>query len=137
MKLMEIAHKLDCQLEGDGEMEITGVTSLERAAAGDLSFLSNRKYVPLLATTKAGAVLLAKDFGPVKMAALRSNNPYLAFAKALELFYQPPRPPSGVHPTAVIAPSARVGANASIGPYVVIEDDVEIGANATLRSHVV
>jgi UDP-3-O-[3-hydroxymyristoyl] glucosamine N-acyltransferase len=137
MKLKEIAEKLNCTLDGNGELEITGVNSLERAAPADLSFLANRAYTPLLKTTRAGAVLLAKDFAPVGLPALRCADPYLAFAKALEFFYQPPRPAPGIHPTAVIAASAKVGALASIGPYVVVEDDVEIGASAVLHSHVV
>ena len=118
MKLKEIAERLDCILDGEGEIEITGVNSLERAGGKELSFLSNRKYTPLLQTTRAGAVLLPKDFGQVGLPSLRCPDPYLAFAKALEFFYQPPRPAAGVHPTAVIAPSARIGPNASIGPYV-------------------
>ena len=137
MKLKDIADRLQLQLEGNGEVEISGVNSLERAGPGELSFLANRKYTPLLKTTRAGAVMVSKDFGPVHVPAIRCDDPYLAFAKALEFFYQPPAPPPGVHPTAVIASSARIGPNASIGPYVVIEEDVEIGANAVLRSHVV
>ncbi|OFW13387.1 MAG: UDP-3-O-(3-hydroxymyristoyl)glucosamine N-acyltransferase [Acidobacteria bacterium RIFCSPLOWO2_02_FULL_59_13] len=137
MKLKEIAERLACELDGDGEIEITGANSLERAGASELTFLSNRRYTPLLKTTRAAAVLLPQDFGPAHLPSLRCADPYLAFAKALEFFYQPPRPPIGVHPTAVIAASARIGPNASIGPYVVIEDDVEIGANAVLHSHVV
>ena len=137
MKLKEIAERLDCALEGNGEMEITGANSLERAGPGDLTFLANRKYTPLLRTTRAGAVLIAKDFGPVSQPALRCNDPYGAFAKALEFFYRPPRPPVGIHPTAVIAPSAKIGSNSSIGPFVFIGEDVEIGANAVLHSHVV
>src|SRR5438132_1291729 len=108
MKLKEIAERLDCALDAGGEIEIAGVNTLERAASGDLSFLSNRKYTPQLATTRASAVLLPKDFAAVKLPALRCPDPYLAFAKALELFYQPPHPAAGVHPTAVIAPSARI-----------------------------
>ncbi len=137
MKLKEIAEKLDCVLEGDGGIEITGVNSLERAGPGELTFLANRKYTPLLKGTRAGAIFLARDFGPVNQPALRCADPYLAFAKALEFFYRPPQPPRGVHATAVIAASARIGPNPSIGPYAVIEDDVEIGSNAVLRSHVV
>jgi UDP-3-O-[3-hydroxymyristoyl] glucosamine N-acyltransferase len=137
MKLKEIAEKLNCTLEGNGELEITGANSLERAGPGDLTFLSNRAYTPRLKTTRAGAELLAKDFGAGSVAALRCEDPYLAFAKALEFFYQPPRPAAGVHPTAVVSPSAKVGPNASVGPYVVIEEEVEIGANAVLHSHVV
>ena len=137
MKLKDIADRLHLQLEGDGEVEISGVNSLERAGPGELSFLANRKYTPLLKTTRAGAVMVSRDFGPMNLPAIRCDDPYLAFAKALEFFYRPPAPPPGTHPTAVIASSARIGPNASVGPYVVIEEDVEIGANAVLRSHVV
>jgi UDP-3-O-[3-hydroxymyristoyl] glucosamine N-acyltransferase len=68
---------------------------------------------------------------------LRSANPYLAFAKALELFHAPYRPPVGIHPTAVIAPDVKLGRDPSIGPYVVLEEGVEIGDDCVLKSHVV
>jgi UDP-3-O-[3-hydroxymyristoyl] glucosamine N-acyltransferase len=137
MKLKEIAERLGGVLEGDGELVITGVNTLDRAGGRELTFLSNPRYSPLVRTTKAGAILLAKDSGPVHLSVVRCADPYLAFAKALELFYQPPRPLPAMHPTAVVAPSARIGANASIGPYVVVGEDVEIGANAVLHPHVV
>ena len=66
------------------------------------------------------------------LATLRTANPYLAFARAVELFYQAPVPATGIDPAARIAPTAKIGPNASIGPYVVIEDDVEIGSNCVL-----
>jgi UDP-3-O-[3-hydroxymyristoyl] glucosamine N-acyltransferase len=68
---------------------------------------------------------------------LRSKNPYLAWAKAIELFYQPPSYAPGIHPTAVVHPKAKLGKNAHIGPYVVIDEDVVIGDNAVLLAHVV
>ena len=137
MKLREIAARLALKVDGNGEVEISGVDSLEQAGPGELSFLANRKYTALLKTTRAGAVLLPKESPAVNLPSIRCDDPYLAFAKAVELFYQPPAPPRGIHPTAVIAPSARIGPNASVGPYVVIEENVELGANAVLRSHVV
>ena len=137
MKLREIATKLDCNLVGDGEIEITGVNSLESAGSSDLSFLSNPKYTPQLKTTKAAAVLVGLSFEPKDKTVLRCRDPYVAFAKALELFYRPPSPVQGVHATAVVAPSALIGPNASIGPYVVVSDNVEIGRNAVLHAHVV
>jgi UDP-3-O-[3-hydroxymyristoyl] glucosamine N-acyltransferase len=118
-------------------VEISGVNSLEQAGPDELSFLANRRYTVLLKTTRAGAVLLPKGPLAVNLPCLRCDDPYLAFAKAVELFYQPPAPSRGIHPTAVIAPSARIGPNPSIGPYAVVEEGVEIGANAVLRSHVV
>ncbi len=68
---------------------------------------------------------------------LRSTNPYLAFARAIDLFYKPPHYEAGVHPTAVISPTAKIGENAHVGAYVVIDDDVEIGDDAVLLPHVV
>lgn len=141
MKLREVAERLKAQLDGNGEIEITGVNTLERAGPSELSFLSNRKYAPLLQRTQAGAVLITKESIPVNRPLLRPmlrcDDPYFSFAKALEIFYQPPQPQPGVHSTAVIHPSARVGSGASIGPYVVISEDVEIGARGVLHSHVV
>ena len=68
---------------------------------------------------------------------MRSDNPYLAFARAIDLFYQPPQYAPGIHPSAVVASSASIGSEAHIGAYVVIDDDVEIGDNAVLLPHVV
>jgi len=71
---------------------------------------------------KASAVIVAEDFPAIKTGMLRSQNPYLAWAKAIELFYQPPSYAPGVHPTAVVHPKATVGKNAHLGPYVVIDE---------------
>jgi UDP-3-O-[3-hydroxymyristoyl] glucosamine N-acyltransferase len=67
---------------------------------------------------------------------LRSANPYLAFARAIELFYQAPRYEPGVHPTAIVAKTAQIGAAAHIGPYCFVDDGVLIGRNAVLHSFV-
>ena len=89
----------------------------KRPQPGELTFLVNRKYRPLLETSQASAILVARDAGPVPMAALRSPNPYLDFARAIELFHPAPQYAPGIHPTAVIAQSAKIGAGAHIGPY--------------------
>jgi UDP-3-O-[3-hydroxymyristoyl] glucosamine N-acyltransferase len=136
MKLREIAEKLGCTIEGDPSLEITGVAGIEDAGPGDLTFLANRKYRAALETTRASAILVARDEGPVRIAALRSANPYLDFARAIELFHPAPAFPAGVHATAVIAKSAKIGAGAHIGPYCFIDEEVEIGRNAVLHSFV-
>ncbi len=136
MKLGEIAKRLACTVEGDAQLEITGVAGIEDAKQGDLTFLANRKYRPALETTRASAVLVAPDAGHVRIAALRSANPYLDFARAIELFHAAPAFPSGVHSTAVVAKSAKIGAGAHIGPYCYVDEDVEIGRNAVLHSFV-
>jgi UDP-3-O-[3-hydroxymyristoyl] glucosamine N-acyltransferase len=136
MKLGEIAAKLNCTAEGDANLEITGVAGIEDARAGDLTFLVNRKYRPALASTRASAILLAPEEPRPAIAVLRSSNPYLDFARAIELFHPAPHYAPGVHPTAVIAPSAKIGSAAHIGPYCFIGEDVEIGAHAVLHSFV-
>jgi UDP-3-O-[3-hydroxymyristoyl] glucosamine N-acyltransferase len=87
--------------------------------------------------TKASAVIVAEDFPAISTAMLRAADPYLSFARALELFHQPLRYAPGVHPTAVVLPSAKIGRNAHLGPYVVIDENVEIGENAVLLAHAV
>ena len=147
MKLAEVAQKLGCRLEGPPKMEmkdteIHGVAGIENAEPGQVTFLANRRYFPLLKTTRASAVLIEDRIGLDRapgappIAALRSPNPYLAFAHAIELFYQPPRYAPGVHPTAIIARSARIGEGAHIGPYCFIDENAQIGRNAVLHSFV-
>jgi UDP-3-O-[3-hydroxymyristoyl] glucosamine N-acyltransferase len=142
MKLSEVAQKLGCRLEGQPETEIHGAAGIEHAEPGQITFLANRRYFPLLKTTRASAVLLddriALDRGvnAPPLAALRTPNPYLAFAHAIELFYKAPHYPPGVHATAIIAKTARMGEGAHIGPYCFIDENAEIGRNAVLHSFV-
>ncbi len=138
MKLAEIASVLGAKLEnGDPETEITGVAGIEEAASGQITFVSNPKYAAAAKTTAASAVIVSGDFPAIAAGMLRTQNPYLAFARAIHLFYKAPQYGPGVHPTAVIAPTAKLGANPHVGAYVVVDDDVEIGENAILLPHVV
>jgi UDP-3-O-[3-hydroxymyristoyl] glucosamine N-acyltransferase len=135
MKLYEIAAALECRLEGDGSIEITGLAGMEHATPGQLTFLSNPKYALKVRYTKASAIVASQPMPP--LASLVSPNPYLDFARALALFYQPPRPAPGVHPLASISASAVVGENCSIGPFAVVGERARIGRNAVLHPHVV
>jgi UDP-3-O-[3-hydroxymyristoyl] glucosamine N-acyltransferase len=140
MKLADIANALNARLDNASpETEISAVAGIEQAGPGQLTFVSNPKYNAAAKTTKASAVIVAEDFPAISTGMLRSKNPYLAWAKAIELFYHPPRYAPGIHPTAVVPPKARMklGKNAHIGPYVVIDEDVVIGDNAVLLAHVV
>jgi len=136
MRLHEIASRLGCALDGDGSLEITGVAGLEDAGPSELTFLSNPRYAPQLKQTRAGAIILGRQTPRPPIPVLVSDNPYLDFARALELFYTPPRPAAGIHPTAVVAPSATLGEGSSVGPYVVIGERVRIGGGAMLHPHV-
>jgi UDP-3-O-[3-hydroxymyristoyl] glucosamine N-acyltransferase len=135
MKLSAIAARLGARLDG-ADAEITGVAGIEQATAGQLTFVANPKYAPAAKTTRAAAIIVAEDFPALAKPTLRTKNPYLAFAQAIELFYQPPQYAPGVHPTAVIHPSAKVGKGAHIGPYVTVDANAELGENATLLAHV-
>src|SRR6516225_2518183 len=142
MKLAELAQKLGCRLEGPPELEISGVAGMEHAEPGQVTFLANRKYFALLKTTRASAILLEegvaieRDALQPPLAALRSSNPYLAFAQAIELFYQAPKYGGGIHPTAVVAKTAKIGEGAHIGPYCHVDEEAELGRNAVLHSFV-
>jgi UDP-3-O-[3-hydroxymyristoyl] glucosamine N-acyltransferase len=138
MKLSQISEALGTTLDNvSPDTEITGVAGIEQAGPGQISFVANVKYAAAAKTTKASAVIVAEDFPAISAGMLRSKNPYLAWAKAIELFYQAPRYAPGVHPTAAVHPTARIGKNAHVGPYVVIDQDAEIGDDAVLLAHVV
>lgn len=138
MKLSALVTALDLRLEnGSPDTEITGLNGIEQSGPGDLTFVSNPKYAAAARITRASAVIVSEDFPAIPSAMLRAKNPYLSFAHALELFHAPRKYPAGIHPTAVVHVSARIGPGAHIGPYVVVDEDVEIGANAVLLAHVV
>jgi len=137
MKLSAIAAALGCRLEGGGEIEITGVAGMEQAGPSELTFLANPKYAPKVRHSRAAAILVSEAARGIAIPRLVSDNPYLDFARALELFYKPPRPAPGIHPLACVAPTAQVGPNASIGPFAVVGANVRIGRNAVIHPHVV
>jgi UDP-3-O-[3-hydroxymyristoyl] glucosamine N-acyltransferase len=136
MRLGELAARLGCQLEGPAELEISGVAGLDEASETELTFLANPKYHRKARQTRAAAIIVGQETEITGRPLLRSENPYLTFAWALELFVPRERPRAGIHPTAVIAPDARIGRRPSIGPYVNIEDGVEIGDDCVLKSFV-
>jgi UDP-3-O-[3-hydroxymyristoyl] glucosamine N-acyltransferase len=136
MKLGDLATQLECKMEGAADLEITGVAGMDEANPSEITFLSNPKYLAKLHTTQAGAIIAGADVDTLGKPVLRSADPYMSFAQALEIFYPPRRPPAGIHPTAVIAPDVKLGNNPSIGPYVVIEDGAEIGDDCILKGFV-
>ena len=137
MKLGELASRLGAELRGDAELEVTGVKGIEDAGSAEITFVANPRYAGLARKTQAAAVLVEPEFQEIEAATLRIKNPYHAFSRALALFYQPPNYPPGIHPTAVIDPTAEIGEDAHIGAYVVVGRDVKLGSHATLLPHVV
>lgn len=153
--LGKLAEQLQLEFTGDADLPIEGLAPLESAEAGKLSFLANPKYRAQLRQTRAGAVIVKPEFAAdCPVACLLSPDPYLSFARASALFADEPRPAPGIHPSAVVADSARladgvaVGANAVvgeradigrdtvIGPGTVVGDDVRIGSDCLLHANV-
>ncbi|MEJ2108857.1 MAG: UDP-3-O-(3-hydroxymyristoyl)glucosamine N-acyltransferase, partial [Acidobacteriota bacterium] len=137
MKLSEIAHKIGCRVEGSSDVEIQRIAGIEDAGPGDLTFVSNRKYLRHIKTTRAEAIILADNVEPVSIPSLRTDAPYMAFAKALELFHKPLGQPVGIHPAAVVHDNVEIGPDASIGAHVVIGERCKIGSGVTLFPNVV
>lgn len=138
MQLGEIARALSCQLVGDAELEITDLAPIENAQTGHLTFLNNKKYRRFLTTTQAAAIIVQEISDiPTGKSGLISATPYLTFAQAMWLFHPWQTPQAGIHPLAVISPSAIIGARVSIGPFSIIGDEARIGDDVIILSHCV
>jgi len=132
-----LAEALECRLIGDAGVQLNGVAPIEEATPSQITFLANPKYRRYLTTTSAGGIIVSPKMPtPGNLLRFESDNPYLTFRRALELFY--PGVGSwveeGIHPSAVIDPTAMIGDNARIGPFVHIEADAVIGHNFTAFS---
>jgi UDP-3-O-[3-hydroxymyristoyl] glucosamine N-acyltransferase len=136
MKLKELAERLECRLEGDGEIDIRRVSAIDDAGPGELTFLANPKYAADLRVTRASAVILPDNADAAPCAMLRCANPYLTFARAVEIFAPSADAPAGVHRLAHVSASASIAADASIGPFVSVSADVRIGARTIIHPHV-
>ena len=142
MKLSELADQTGARVEGT-DVEITGAAGLDEANEGHITFLANPKYTPRVNTTSASAIYLAEDVKTEKdISILRVKDPYLAYTRALRIFYPEKTPAPFIHPAAVIDPSARVAKGASIaasvviGPHVKIAEGVCIHPNVTIYEDV-
>src|SRR4029453_13962551 len=106
MKLREIAERLNCRLEGDGDIEIRRVAGIEQAQQGGLTFIPHEKKMGKLAAARASAVIAAPAVGAMgaPAALLLTEHPYLAFAHAVGLLTDAPVPPKGIDPASSVAP---------------------------------
>lgn len=132
MNLKDLAHSLGAELQGPGNLDISGVAGIREAGDGDITFLADEKQLKDLEQCKASAVIVPLAAPSVGLPSLRVKNPRLAFARALALFYLAPYAPSGVSDKATIARDAVIGSDASIHPYAVVDEGVKIGNRATL-----
>jgi UDP-3-O-[3-hydroxymyristoyl] glucosamine N-acyltransferase len=136
MRLNELAEILKCKLEGDPNLEILGVDRIETATPKMLTFVANKKYLARLKDSKAGAVIVDFKTEVNGRNVLRNLNPYLTYARALELFYTPYRPNLSISRDARIAKSAKIGKDVYIGPFAIIDEDVIIGDGCYIFPHV-
>ena len=157
MKLSELAALTGARIEGStDDLEITGAAGLDEATEGHVTFLANPRYTPRVNTTRASAIYLSEDAQTDReIAVLRVKDAYLAYTRALRIFYPDPEFQPFIHPSAVIDPTAQlapgsvaVGANTVIGrnariasgvtihPNVTIYDDVTIGSGSVIHSGV-
>ena len=136
MTLAELADRLGCRLEGDGGATIRGVADLTAAGDDEIALFAHPRFREAASATRAAAVIVADDAAPLPRPLLRTRQPFLAFARALEIFHTPPRPLPGISPQAAVAPDAVVDATATIGPFVSIGAGARVGAGSIVDSHV-
>ena len=117
MKLSELASKTGVRVEGNGDVEVSGAAGLDEAEQGHVTFLSNPRYTPRVKTTRASAIYVGEDTVVDRndIALLRAKDPYLAYTRALILFYPEPQDEPFIHPSAVIDGTARVADDVTIG----------------------
>jgi UDP-3-O-[3-hydroxymyristoyl] glucosamine N-acyltransferase len=130
MKLSELARLTGARVEEKfNDIDITGAAGLDDAEAGHVTFLANPRYTPRVQTTRASAVYLAEGSEAVRedLAVLHARDPYLAYTRALRLFNPEPEFEPLIHPSAVVDPSARLGAGVAVGACSVLGRDVVIG----------
>jgi UDP-3-O-[3-hydroxymyristoyl] glucosamine N-acyltransferase len=128
----EIVDHVGGEFAGDRSRIVSAVASLALANADQLSFLSNRKYGAELAATKAGAILIPKNFEGDNDRWIRVDNPYFALARILTRWFSNRPQPKGISPKAVVATSAKLGTNIALGHFAIIGDEVVIGNNVTI-----
>jgi len=132
-KLGEIASYLEGELIGDPSIEITSIAGIEQAKAGELTFLANPKYKASLEKTSASCVIVGKEIEKAKVPLIKHKNPYFAFCKAMELFFETKKEyPKTIHPTVVLGRNVKLKKGIHLGPYVVIEENAELGENVII-----
>jgi len=131
-KLKELAEWVEGTVVGDGEVEISGVASIEEARAGEITFIASPKYLPKLSETRASAVIVSKEVTQADKPLLCVTNPYLAFAKILILFSHKPYQSKGIDTNAWVSPTAKLGKELTVHPFVYVGDRCSIGDRVTL-----
>ena len=133
--LREVAELIDGEIIGEPDILITGVCGIKEAKDGDLTFVANSKYLPLIEHTRASAIITSREIVSASKPIIKTENPSLAFAKMISLMSpNHAMHHKGVHPSAVLGKNVTLGKNVAIGPYVVVEDGVSIGEDSVIYS---
>ena len=138
VKLSEIARLVEGDLLGEGNIDIRNIAGIKEAEEGDITFLSNKRYVPFAKHTKASAIIVPHSFSPFRgKSFIRVDNPYTAFRKIVNFFSPDERKyPPGIHPTAIIGKNVTLGKDLTINPHAVISDNVMLGDNTIIMAGV-
>ena len=136
--LRQLAEILGANLvgaQGCESVQVSGLASLQSAVSGQLTFLSKPAFAPLLETTCASAVIVSETLHTsASVPLLKVKNPYFAYAQASAMFANKPVLPAGIHPAAIVDPTATIAASVSLGPHVVIEANVIVGEGTVIEA---
>lgn len=132
-RLKELAERIGARLVGTGEAVVRGIAPIESAGRGEVTFLANPKYLRFVRETKAEAVIAKEPVEGARTRFLVTDNPYLAFARAVELFHPATRPEPGISPLAFVHSSARIGAEATVSPFAVVREGAAVGDRTVLH----
>lgn len=132
IKLKDLADIVGCDYEGDGDVEITGISSIDQAEDGDIVFYTGGKFKKYLETTRASAIIISDTEEYRKKPVIKSKNPQLTFIRVVEQFYKELMPVHGIHKLSFISKAAKLGKNVSVGQFSVIMENVEIGENSVI-----
>ena len=130
--LSELAQLVGGEVIGDGGVKIVGVAAIEEARKGEITFIAHPRHLPKLSQTEASAVIVSPKVGETEKPLLRVANPYLAFAKILQIYVHRPYEPRGIDQRAWVSPTAKLGEGVSVYPFVYIGDHAEIGNRVIL-----
>lgn len=133
----ELAAAVGAKIEGDGALEIRGVAAPERAGAHDLIYVEVAKHAERAAASAAHCVVAPEGLAFAGKTVLRSSAPKAAFARAAALLVERAAIATGVHPTAIVAPLARLASGVAVGAYAVIGEDAHVGEGTQIGAHCV
>lgn len=135
MKLKEINQIINGKLFGNEEIVIENIASIEKAKQGDISFIADEKFFPLIETTNASCVIISQIPKNQKCAFIQVEHPYLAFKKLADIFYPLDKPFQEIHSSVIYGKNCKLGKNISIAPFVFIGDEVILEDNVIIFPH--